>query len=225
MGAGVAGLVAAHELKRAGHEPLILEGQHRVGGRVHTLRHPFTEGSTPRWGPCASRGPRTDPGIHLKIPAAHARLHHGQPERLLLHWWAKDSNMPRRTPTPVFLGFETRKQSGTARPEPVDGSDRAAAATCCAARAMPPGMRSSSKYDQYSTRELPRGKGMVRGGDRDVRPAGQPGGGHELLLPGGVPRGRRATTTPICSRSRAAPTDCRTHSCRSYGRISASARR
>ena len=44
VGAGVAGLVAAYELKRAGHEPLIIEGQHRVGGRVLTLRHPFTDG-------------------------------------------------------------------------------------------------------------------------------------------------------------------------------------
>ncbi|MEO7119178.1 MAG: flavin monoamine oxidase family protein [Candidatus Limnocylindrales bacterium] len=38
MGGGVAGLVAAFELKRAGHDPLILEAQHRVGGRVQTLR-------------------------------------------------------------------------------------------------------------------------------------------------------------------------------------------
>jgi monoamine oxidase len=38
IGAGIAGLVAAFELKRQGHEPLILEAQHRVGGRVYTLR-------------------------------------------------------------------------------------------------------------------------------------------------------------------------------------------
>jgi monoamine oxidase len=44
VGAGVAGLVAGHELKRAGHTVVILEAQQRVGGRVHTLRHPFTEG-------------------------------------------------------------------------------------------------------------------------------------------------------------------------------------
>ncbi len=44
VGAGVAGLVAGYELKRAGHTPVILEAQHRVGGRVHTLRHPFTDG-------------------------------------------------------------------------------------------------------------------------------------------------------------------------------------
>ena len=44
VGAGIAGLVAAYELKRAGHTPIVLEAQHRVGGRVHTLRSPFTHG-------------------------------------------------------------------------------------------------------------------------------------------------------------------------------------
>ncbi len=38
IGGGMAGLVAAHELKRAGHRPVVLEAQNRVGGRVHTLR-------------------------------------------------------------------------------------------------------------------------------------------------------------------------------------------
>ncbi len=38
MGAGMAGLVAAFELLRQGHEPLILEAQNRVGGRVWTCR-------------------------------------------------------------------------------------------------------------------------------------------------------------------------------------------
>jgi monoamine oxidase len=44
VGAGVAGLVAGYELKRAGHTPIILEGQERVGGRVYTLRQPFSDG-------------------------------------------------------------------------------------------------------------------------------------------------------------------------------------
>lgn len=38
IGAGMAGLVAARELLRQGHDPLILEARSRVGGRVHTLR-------------------------------------------------------------------------------------------------------------------------------------------------------------------------------------------
>jgi monoamine oxidase len=39
IGGGLAGLVAAFELRRQGHEPLILEAQHRVGGRIYTLRN------------------------------------------------------------------------------------------------------------------------------------------------------------------------------------------
>lgn len=38
IGSGIAGLVAAFELKRQGHDPLILEATHRVGGRVKTIR-------------------------------------------------------------------------------------------------------------------------------------------------------------------------------------------
>ena len=44
VGAGMAGLTAADELLRAGHDPLILEAQQRVGGRVYTLREPFAPG-------------------------------------------------------------------------------------------------------------------------------------------------------------------------------------
>jgi monoamine oxidase len=38
LGAGLAGLVAAFELQREGHDPLVLEAQNRVGGRIYTLR-------------------------------------------------------------------------------------------------------------------------------------------------------------------------------------------
>src|SRR5688500_13509201 len=44
VGAGMAGLAAGYELLRAGHNPVILEAQHRVGGRVYTLREPFAPG-------------------------------------------------------------------------------------------------------------------------------------------------------------------------------------
>ncbi len=42
--AGMAGLVAAYELKRAGHRVTVLEASRRIGGRVWTLREPFTHG-------------------------------------------------------------------------------------------------------------------------------------------------------------------------------------
>lgn len=44
VGAGLAGLCAAYELLRAGHDPLILEAQHRIGGRIYTMREPFARG-------------------------------------------------------------------------------------------------------------------------------------------------------------------------------------
>jgi monoamine oxidase len=44
VGAGMAGLAAGYELLRAGHEPVILEARGRAGGRVYTLREPFTHG-------------------------------------------------------------------------------------------------------------------------------------------------------------------------------------
>jgi len=44
VGAGMAGLVAAYELLRAGHDPVLLEARHRIGGRVYTVREPFAEG-------------------------------------------------------------------------------------------------------------------------------------------------------------------------------------
>src|SRR5258706_5107919 len=44
VGAGMAGLTAAYELLKAGHEPIILEARQRVGGRIFTLREPFSPG-------------------------------------------------------------------------------------------------------------------------------------------------------------------------------------
>ncbi|KZE67156.1 amine oxidase [Fictibacillus phosphorivorans] len=45
VGAGMAGLVAASLLKNAGHDVILLESTHRVGGRVYTVRAPFTHGN------------------------------------------------------------------------------------------------------------------------------------------------------------------------------------
>ena len=44
LGAGMAGLVAGYELTQLGHDVTILEARMRPGGRVHTLREPFSDG-------------------------------------------------------------------------------------------------------------------------------------------------------------------------------------
>lgn len=44
VGAGMAGLVAASLLKGTGHKVTILEANDRIGGRVYTLRSPFSDG-------------------------------------------------------------------------------------------------------------------------------------------------------------------------------------
>ena len=44
VGAGLAGLSAGLALRSAGWDVVVLEARDRVGGRVHTLHHPFTDG-------------------------------------------------------------------------------------------------------------------------------------------------------------------------------------
>jgi monoamine oxidase len=43
VGAGLSGLSAGYELTKAGHDVTILEAQARAGGRVLTLRAPFSD--------------------------------------------------------------------------------------------------------------------------------------------------------------------------------------
>ncbi len=73
VGAGMAGLVAAYELQRTGHEPIVLEAQQRVGGRIYTLREPFSDSLYAEAG--AMRIPRAHDLTmayieHFKIPTA-----------------------------------------------------------------------------------------------------------------------------------------------------------
>lgn len=43
-GAGISGLVAASLLKEAGHTITIVEANNRIGGRIYTIREPFSAG-------------------------------------------------------------------------------------------------------------------------------------------------------------------------------------
>jgi monoamine oxidase len=44
VGAGIAGLVAAYELLQRGHDVQVFEARMRPGGRIYTLREPFSDG-------------------------------------------------------------------------------------------------------------------------------------------------------------------------------------
>ena len=44
VGAGLSGLVAGYELTMSGYDVIILEANNRIGGRVLTVRSPFTDG-------------------------------------------------------------------------------------------------------------------------------------------------------------------------------------
>jgi len=68
VGAGAAGLVAAFELLRAGHDPLLVEATRRPGGRLYTLREAFDEGLYAEAGA-------------MRVPEAHAVTLHYVRER------------------------------------------------------------------------------------------------------------------------------------------------
>lgn len=59
LGAGLAGLAAAWELKKAGHQVTVLKARNRPGGRVSTLREPFAEGLYAEEGAAAYGGAYT----------------------------------------------------------------------------------------------------------------------------------------------------------------------
>lgn len=67
IGAGLAGLCTAFELDALGHDVVVLEAQARPGGRVHTLRSPFSDGLYAEAG--ASRIPTSH-----DLTLAYARL-------------------------------------------------------------------------------------------------------------------------------------------------------
>src|ERR1700753_4361897 len=75
LGAGIAGVVAAYELRKAGFECVILEARNRPGGRNWTIREgseiEFTDGTIQRceWqsGGYFNAGPARIPSIHTNL--------------------------------------------------------------------------------------------------------------------------------------------------------------
>ena len=106
IGGGIAGLVAAFELRRQGHEAVVLEAQQRVGGRVSTCRD-FAPGIYAEFG--AMRIPRVHDltleycrlfGIELRpfVMGNPKTLVHINGERMTM---AEANETPERLPFPL----------------------------------------------------------------------------------------------------------------------------
>ncbi|MEV6236649.1 NAD(P)/FAD-dependent oxidoreductase [Lentzea sp. NPDC051838] len=74
IGAGIAGLVAAYELERLGHDVEVVEASHDIGGRI----------ATHRFGGRDSSGPFVELGA-MRIPAGHRLTRHYIAELGLQH--------------------------------------------------------------------------------------------------------------------------------------------
>jgi monoamine oxidase len=154
VGAGMAGLVAGYELKRAGHTPIILEAQQRVGGRVLTLRQPFTEGLYAEVGA-------------MRIPRAHQLT-----IEYIGKFGLKTNDFTMDNPNAYYFvgGRKIRIAEATADPAllgfDVSDEERGCTAGQLWLKAIQPLLSMlekdgdaawdaiTSKYDQYSTREF-----------------------------------------------------------------------
>ena len=154
IGAGLAGLVAADVLLRAGHHPLLLEAQNRVGGRVCTLREPFADGLY------AEAGAMRIPRAHRLTMAYLERFNlptlpftMGNP-RAYYYLHGKRHRIAEATTDPRRLGFAVHPQE-EGRPF---GALWEAALAPLTARLSAEGESAwaglVAEYDQHSTREF-----------------------------------------------------------------------
>jgi monoamine oxidase len=153
VGAGIAGLVAASELARAGHDPVVLEAQQRVGGRVLTLREPFAPGL---WAEAGA----------MRLPRAH-RLTMALVERYGIHVepFTMDNDETycyfgghrcRRADVqgdPGALGFEVRERERMP-PAQLWGAELAPFQTRLRDEGEAAWAAIATEYDQYAVREF-----------------------------------------------------------------------
>lgn len=108
LGAGMAGLVAAHELTKLGHDVTVLEARTRPGGRVHTLREPFSDGLFAEEG--AARIPENHDLTHKYVKEFALPLEPFYPSRL--HALRFDRGSREEVPIDGFTDAMTRNYGG-----------------------------------------------------------------------------------------------------------------
>ncbi len=213
IGAGMAGLVAAFELRRQGHEPLILEAQHRVGGRVYTLRN-FAPGLYAEAG--AMRIPRAH-DLTLEycraVRSRTAAVRDGQSTRPGVHRRpAHDGRGGPRAPRVAAL----RPRRPGARQDGRRALGRrppASSASLWRAKAPAAWEQIVRQYDKYSLREFLVAKGFARAPSSVRRDEFRRGGTSTMPSSKSCARAS-AVRTSTCRRSSAAWIACRTPSTR-----------
>jgi monoamine oxidase len=157
----MAGLTAAHELLKAGHDPLILEARHRVGGRVYTLREPFAPGLYGEAG--AMRIPRAHDLTlayvrKFGLPTFPFTMHN---PRAYCHLFGRRHRIGEVEENPDMLGVEVGDhERGRTCTELWDAALKPIQEELHAPEnADDPWERVVQKYDGYSTREFLEEKG------------------------------------------------------------------
>jgi len=96
VGAGLAGLTAALNLRDTGWDVLVLEARSRVGGRVHTLHGGID-------------GVALDPGLHAEAGGESIDEHHSEIQRLLRRFGIATERRPGSTSDRVGQGRARRE--------------------------------------------------------------------------------------------------------------------
>jgi len=151
VGAGLAGLSAGYELLQAGHDVEIIEAQHRVGGRIYTLREPFAQGLYGEAG--AMRIPRAHGLTMAYIEKFGLKTHDfmmGSPQAYVYVGGIK-RRMSEVQADPSLMGFEvTDKEKGK-----LAGDVWEAAIRPLIEKVEKDGWEEViEQYDQYSVREF-----------------------------------------------------------------------
>ena len=192
VGAGMAGLAAASELLRAGTIPSCSRRSSGSAAACTRCASRSRTGCTPRPGPCASRARTSSRWPTSRSSACHQRVHDEQPRRVVPPVRAQAS-LPRSGREAAPLGAHS-----------VPENERGATWQRDVERALRPfieqarrGRRRRLARDRRaSTTTTPRASSwseqqLVGSGDRDVRPAAEPGSADERVVPRTPARGGR----------------------------------